>query len=108
MLCSVDFNQFHTNIVCEGWQKQVNNKKEKNNMYPYVRFGHVTCSSRVCLYNFGSSTTIQLTVVLHTSAVVIRCLCSPLDVLGVPLPSFLNSNTLLYYFDQFSHHTSQA
>ena len=59
-----------------------------------VRFGHVTCSSHVCLYNFGSLTTIQLTVILCTSAVVIRCLCSPLGVLGVPLPSFLNSNIL--------------
>jgi len=57
-----------------------------------VRFGHVICSSCVCLYNFGSLTTIQLTVVLRTSAVVIRCLCSPLGVLGVPLPSFFNSN----------------
>ena len=59
----------------------------------FVRFGHVTCSSHVCLHNFGSLTTIQLTVILCTSAVVIRCLCSPLGVLGVPLPSFLNSNT---------------
>ena len=57
-----------------------------------VRFGHVTCSSRVYLYDFGSLTIIQLTVVLHTSAVVIRCLCSLLGVLGVPLPLFLNSN----------------
>jgi len=44
-------------------------------------------------YIFGSLYQIQLTVVLRTSAVVIRCLCSPLGVLGVPLPSFFNSNT---------------
>jgi len=48
--------------------------------------------SRVIKYIFGSLHQIQLTVVLRTSAVVIRCLCSPLGVLGVPLPSFLNSN----------------
>ena len=60
-----------------------------------VRLGHVTCSSCVYLYDFGSLTTIQLTIVLRTSAVVIRCLCSPLGVLGVPLPSFLNSNRIL-------------
>ena len=50
--------------------------------------------SCVIKYIFGSLHQIQLTVVLHTSAVVIRCLCSPLGVLGVPLPSFLNSNRL--------------
>jgi len=48
--------------------------------------------SRVIEYIFGSLHQIQLTVVLRTSAVVIRCLCSPLGVLGVPLLSFLNSN----------------
>ena len=42
-----------------------------------VRFGHVTCSSHVHLYNYGSFASIQLTIVLCTSAVVIRCLCPP-------------------------------
>ena len=49
--------------------------------------------SRVIKYIFGSLCQTQLTVVLRTSAVVIRCLCSPLGVLGVPLPSFFNSNS---------------
>ena len=39
----------------------------------YVRIGHVTGSSRVFLYDFGSYTIIQLAVVPRTSVVAIKC-----------------------------------
>ena len=38
-----------------------------------VRIGHVTGSSRVFLYDFGSYTIIQLAVVPRTSVVAIKC-----------------------------------
>ena len=60
-----------------------------------VRIGHVTSSSRVLLYDFGSYMLIQLAVVLRTSVVAIRCLRHSLGVLGVPPSSFINSNNKL-------------
>ena len=48
--------------------------------------------SHVVEYIFGSLHQIQLAIIPHMSIVAIRCLFSPLGVLGVPLSSFLNSN----------------
>ena len=45
-----------------------------------VRIGHVTGSSRVFLYDFGSYTIIQLAVVPHTSVVAIKCSCFSFSV----------------------------